>query len=142
MTVKAILDRKGREVVTARRETTLGEAARLLVEKGIGAIVILGDDDRVLGILSERDIVRAVADGGESALARSVADFMTNEVVQCEESYSVNEVMTIMTNGRFRHLPVDVGGRLGGIVSIGDVVRMRIEEVEREAEDMKAYITS
>ena len=142
MSVKAILDRKGREVFTSRKETTLGEAARLLVEKRIGAIVILGDGEKVLGILSERDIVRAVAGGGEAALARPTADFMTSEVVQCTEGHSVNEVMTIMTNGRFRHLPVDADGRLGGIVSIGDVVRMRIEEVEREAEDMKAYIAS
>jgi CBS domain-containing protein len=142
MTVKSILDRKGRAVTTVERDITLVEAARLLTEKNIGAVIVAERGEKVLGILSERDIVRAVARVGADALTRSVAEFMTRDVVHCTEGNSVNEVMTVMTNRRFRHLPVDVDGKLGGIVSIGDVVRRRIEEVEREAEDIKAYIAS
>ena len=142
MTVKGILDQKGRDVTTIAREATLMEAARTLTERKIGAVVVVDDARKVLGILSERDIVRAMAERGEGAMAQQVAAIMTRKVVQCRESSSVNEVMEIMTNGRFRHLPVEVDGKLGGIVSIGDVVRRRIEEIEREAEDMKAYIAS
>jgi CBS domain-containing protein len=142
MTVRIILDEKGRNVTTVGRETTLMEAARVLTQQKIGAVVVVDPDRHILGILSERDIVRAIAERGSDVMDQDVASVMTRKVVQCREESSINEVMEIMTNGRFRHLPVAVDGRLAGIISIGDVVRRRIQDVEREAEDMKAYIAS
>lgn len=142
MTVKTILEHKGREVTTVTRNLTLSEAAKIMAERNIGAVVVVDSRSKVLGILSERDIVGALARSGGAVLDKPVAAFMTTKVVQCRQSNTVNEVMEIMTNGRFRHLPVDEDGELVGIISIGDVVRRRIEEVEREAAEMKAYITS
>lgn len=142
MTVRMILDEKGRDVTTVSRETTLMDAARVLTEQKIGAVVVVDPDRQILGILSERDIVRAIAERGGEVMDQQVASVMTRKVVQCQEESSINEVMEIMTNGRFRHLPVAISGRLAGIISIGDVVRRRIQDVEREAEDMKAYIAS
>ncbi|AZN72128.1 CBS domain-containing protein [Georhizobium profundi] len=142
MTVRIILDEKGRNVTTVGRETTLMEAARVLTQQKIGAVVVVDPDRHILGILSERDIVRAIAERGRDVMDQDVASVMTRKVVQCREDSSINDVMEIMTNGRFRHLPVAVDGRLAGIISIGDVVRRRIQDVEREAEDMKAYIAS
>ncbi|WP_099867815.1 CBS domain-containing protein [Pararhizobium haloflavum] len=142
MTVKVILDEKGREVETLERSATLAAAAAVLARKKIGAVIIVNAERQILGVLSERDIVRAVAEAGAEVLGQPVSSAMTRKVVTCRETHTVNEVMEIMTNGRFRHLPVEIDGKLGGIVSIGDVVRRRIMEVEREAEDMKAYIAS
>jgi CBS domain-containing protein len=142
MTVRAILDVKGREVVTIAADKTLNEAAALLAEKRIGAVVVLSGDERISGILSERDIVRAVAEEGAAALDKPVSSVMTARVKVCRENHTVNEVMQIMTQGRFRHLPVEKDGRLAGIISIGDVVKRRIEEVEREAEEIRTYIAT
>lgn len=142
MTVKAILDAKGRDVVSIASERTLREAAELLAERRIGAVVVLDGSGRIGGILSERDIVRAVARDGASALDMAVSVAMTAKVRTCRESHTVNEVMQIMTQGRFRHLPVEEGGSLVGIVSIGDVVKRRIEDVEREAEQIREYIAT
>jgi CBS domain-containing protein len=142
MTVRAILDVKGREVVTIAASKTLNDAAALLAEKRIGAVVVLSGDERISGILSERDIVRAVADEGAAALDKPVSSVMTARVKVCRENHTVNEVMQIMTQGRFRHLPVEKDGRLAGIISIGDVVKRRIEEVEREAEEIRTYIAT
>lgn len=142
MTVKAILDSKGRDVVTTNAERTLAEAARLLAEHGIGAVVVTRPDGRISGILSERDIVRAVGRDGAAALDRPVSSAMTTKVQRCTEQHTVNEVMQIMTTGRFRHLPVEDKGRIGGIISIGDVVKRRIQEVEREAEQIRSYIAT
>lgn len=142
MTVKSILDHKGRAVATITREATLAEAAAILAEKKIGALVVSDNGERIHGILSERDVVHAIAGAGAGALDRPVSSFMTGNVVRCKENNTVNQVMEMMTEGRFRHLPVEVDGKLAGIVSIGDVVRKRIEDVEREAAEMKAYIAS
>ncbi|WP_265518793.1 CBS domain-containing protein [Nitratireductor luteus] len=142
MTVKAILDKKGRDVVTIAASKTLAEAAALLAEQGIGAVVVLSGDDRIGGILSERDIVRVVGKEGAKALAKQVSSVMTARVKVCHEENTVNDVMQVMTEGRFRHLPVEKNGRLDGIISIGDVVKRRIEEVEREAEDIRSYIST
>ena len=142
MTVKAILDAKGRDVVTIAADSTLGEAAALLAERRIGAVVVMDGDGRIGGILSERDIVRAIAQDGAAALQNPISAAMTARVRTCRESHTVNEVMQIMTQGRFRHLPVEKDGRLGGIVSIGDVVKRRIQEVEREAEEIRTYIAT
>lgn len=142
MNVKAILDAKGHDVQTLGPNEKLSEAVRLLAEHRIGALVITNGDRQIVGILSERDIVRALARGGHDALEGTVRNVMTPKVKICNELHTVNQVMEIMTQGRFRHLPVEKDGQLDGIVSIGDVVKARIEEVEREAEQIKEYIAT
>lgn len=130
MTVKMILERKGYDVFSAAPETTLGDAVAALAKHKIGAIVIVDDKKAIKGILSERDVVRAIAADGADVLWRPVSEIMTIKVSVCTEKHTVNQVMEMMTRGRFRHLPVEKDGRLHGIVSIGDVVKLRIEEVE------------
>jgi len=142
MTVEHILQGKGRNVVTIEPTRTLGEAARLLSERRIGAVIV-GDTFRpVIGILSERDIVRAVAARGAAALDEPVARSMTEKVVTCTARSGINEVMELMTDGKFRHVPVLDGNRLAGIVSIGDVVKHRLAEVEAESRAMRDYIAT
>jgi CBS domain-containing protein len=142
MTVRSILDAKGRDVMTVRPDNTLSEAAGLLAEHRIGALVVTRGDDRIAGILSERDIVRIIGERGASALDQPVSSAMTSNVKICRESNTAMELMEVMTKGRFRHLPVEKDGRLDGIISIGDVVKQRIEEVVREAEEIKSYIAT
>jgi CBS domain-containing protein len=139
-TVKAILDGKGRDVVTAGPNTTVSEAAVILSKKKIGAIVIVGMENKISGIFTERDVVHAIAKAGAGCLDQSVASLMTSKVYRCNEGTTVNELMELMTSRRFRHVPVEANGKLAGIISIGDVVKTRIAEVEREAEEIKAYI--
>lgn len=140
MTVKQILDQKGRDVVTVSPSMVTEEAVRFLGDNKIGAVVVTGDGGKIAGILSERDIVRAVGQKGADALTAPISTIMTSKVTTCGEDHTINQVMELMTNGRFRHMPVEKEGKLVGIISIGDVVRRRIEDVEREAEDIKAYI--
>lgn len=142
MTVKAILEGKGHDVFTLGPNDGLAEAINILAEKRIGALVVTNGDRKIVGILSERDIVRVLAREGAAALAMPVRSAMTPKVKICNENHTVNEVMEIMTAARFRHLPVEKNGLLDGIVSIGDVVKRRIEDVEREAEEIKAYIAT
>ena len=142
MLVSAILAEKGREVATAAPETPMMTIIENLSEKNIGAIVITDARQSVVGIISERDIVRALANNGASILDQSVSSFMTQSVVTCAEHESVHDLMAKMTSGRFRHLPVVADTRLAGIVSIGDVVKTRIAEVQREAEALRDYISS
>jgi CBS domain-containing protein len=140
MNVKTILDEKGRDVVTVAPDFTLRDVVAILHQRRIGAVVVVDDTSAIRGILSERDIVRALATKGAPALESRVSETMTEKVVRCTEEHTVNQIMEMMTVSRFRHLPVERDGRLAGIVSIGDVVRKRIEAIEREAEEMKAYI--
>lgn len=142
MSVKAILDAKGRDVVTIDPAMSLEEAARLLGERRIGAVVVTTAGDKIAGILSERDIVRQIGVRGQVALSEPVSSAMTSKVKTCQEGHTVTQVMEIMTRGRFRHLPVEREGRLAGIVSIGDVVKQRIEDVEREANEIRQYIAT
>lgn len=142
MHVAAILDSKGREVVTIGADATLADAVAALNARRIGAIVVVEDGDRIVGIISERDIVRTIARNGMDVFSRQVGEVMTRDVVTCRDRETINDVMGRMTLGRFRHLPVVKQGRLAGIISIGDVVKARIEEVEREAEEMRAYIAT
>ena len=143
MQVMEILREKGREIVALSSEATLAEAARLLAHKRIGALVVRGANGVLAGILSERDVVRAMAQDGASALARTVSATMTREVATCSELDTVEELMEMMTRGRFRHVPVlDGDNRLCGLVSIGDVVKMHIEETMREAATLRQYITA
>ena len=140
MTVKAILSRKGSDVLTIEPAATLAAAAKLLAERRIGAVVVTGADGRVAGILSERDIVRALAERGADVLAEEVEHVMTRKVLTCTESDTVASIMERMTAGKFRHLPVVDDGRLIGIVSIGDVVKYRLNEVEKESSALREYI--
>jgi CBS domain-containing protein len=140
MTVKAILSRKGSAVVTIAPAASLAEAAKLLSANHIGAVIVTGPDARVIGVLSERDIVRALADRGPAALDLRVEQAMTRRVVTVGETDTVGEIMERMTAGKFRHIPVVENDRLIGVVSIGDVVKHRLEEMERESSAMRDYI--
>jgi CBS domain-containing protein len=142
MLVRHILRDKGREVVTISADATLSEAARLLARKRIGALVVRDRDGALAGILSERDIVRAVAEASVNALAHSVSAHMTRAIESCRETDSVEDLMETMTHQRLRHLPVIEQERLCGIVSIGDVVKTRIAETVREAETLRGYIAA
>ena len=140
MTVKAILSRKGRDVVTTEPTTTLAAVIKTLAERRIGAVIVSGPDKRVAGILSERDIVRVLAERGPAVLGESVDSVMTRRVVTCSESDTVSDIMMRMTQGKFRHLPVVEHGTVIGVVSIGDVVKYRLEEMEKEAGALREYI--
>lgn len=142
MNVKAILEGKGRSVETIGPNDSLADAVRSLAGHKIGALVVTNGDRKIVGILSERDVVRLVAKHGAAALEQTVRDAMTAKVKICNENHTVNQVMEIMTAGRFRHLPVEKNGQLDGIISIGDVVKKRIEEIEREADEIKQYIAT
>ena len=142
MTVKAIVSRKGSDVVTIEPTADLAAAVKLLSERHIGAIVITGGDRQVAGILSERDIVRALARRGPAVLGETVEAVMTRKVVTCTQDDTVGAIMEQMTSGKFRHLPVVEDGRLAGIISIGDVVKYRLEEVERESDALREYIAT
>lgn len=142
MTVKLILERKGYDVFSTTPETTLGDAIVMLAKHKIGAIVVCDEKKVIKGILSERDVVRALAADGADALWKPISETMTIKVSVCSERHTINQVMEMMTRGRFRHLPVEKDGRLHGLVSIGDVVKLRIEEVERESEDIRSYIAT
>jgi CBS domain-containing protein len=140
MSIARILEDKGRDVQTIQPHRTLAEAARLMSERRIGAAVVTGADGAVLGILSERDIVRAVADNGPAALDEPVSRRMTGKVVTCGPGMTIDTAMEVMTQGKFRHLPVVENGRLVGIVSIGDIVKRHIEKMEAETRAMRDYI--
>lgn len=141
MNVATILKAKGADVETAAPSMTLAEAARVLSEKRIGALVIT-HGAQLLGILSERDIVKTLAHSGADALDRPVGEVMTLRIVTCALNDGVDELMDIMTEGRFRHLPVVEHGELVGIVSIGDVVKHRIAETVMETEALRLYISN
>ena len=143
MQVRHILSDKGGNVIGISRDATLAEAVRLLSERRIGAVVVWDEAGSLAGILSERDLVRALASGGAMALEQTVDHHLTRDVVTCCPADSVEALMEVMTAGRFRHLPVlDEQGRLCGLVSIGDVVKSRIAETEREAQELRVYISA
>ena len=140
MTVTSILKEKGNKVLTTPAGTSAADVAKLLDEHRIGAVVITGSSGEVVGILSERDIVSAIARKGPEILNAPAEEIMTRKVLTCQPSDSIYEIMNVMTENRVRHLPVLVEGRLEGIISIGDVVKQRIAESEFEASEMKKYI--
>jgi CBS domain-containing protein len=142
MTVSVILAGKGRDVATIEPNATLSAAVGMLAEKRIGALLILGADRRVVGVLSERDIVRALAERGAEALGEPVSRTMTRNVSTCTEKETISSIMERMTEGKFRHVPVVEQGRLVGIVSIGDVVKHRVREMEQDSAAMHDYILS
>jgi CBS domain-containing protein len=140
MSVSIILAGKGSEVVSIDPTVTLACAIDLLAEKRIGAVLILGAGRRVVGILSERDIVRALAERGAAALDEPVSRIMTRKVSTCTEGETVASIMERMTDGKFRHVPVLDQGDVVGIVSIGDVVKHRLHEMESDSAAMRDYI--
>lgn len=142
MLVAQILKTKGDAVFTVAPEDTLRQAAARLGERRVGAVVVMGAGDAVAGILSERDVARAVGEEGAAALDRPVAATMTREVVYADPEHTVDQLLALMTDRRIRHLPVCRAGRLVGIVSIGDLVKVKIAEIEAEAADLKAYIAA
>jgi CBS domain-containing protein len=140
MNVETILRNKGRRVATIRVDATVADAVSSLNSYGIGALVVSDDGNSVNGIISERDIVAALAEDGAALLARRVGEVMTHPVVTCEPNETVAELMAEMTNRRIRHFPVVEDGRLCGIVSIGDVVKSRLDEIEYEASSLRSFI--
>ena len=142
MNVAHILATKGRETVTITGERTLADAIRTLREKRIGAVVVVDAGGAVEGIMSERDVVAALADAGGAALDEPVSARMTRKVVTCTSVAEIPELMSLMTDGKFRHVPVVEDGRLGGVVSIGDIVKHRLAEVEAEHRALRDYIAT
>ena len=139
--IAAILREKGQAVATVGKEESVAAIVKLLMEKRIGAVLVM-EGESILGVVSERDIVRALANRGNGALECAAADIMTSPVVTILPTQSLPEAMLLMTGRRVRHLPVVESGHLVGIVSIGDLVKRRIDDAEREADALKDYITS
>lgn len=142
MTVANILGSKGRNVVTIQSSASLLDAAKSLSSHKIGAIIVSDDGVAVDGIFSERDIVNAIGKNGGEVLLQSVGSFMTKNVITCQDDETITSLMEKMTKGRFRHLPVVNAGKLDGVISIGDVVKMRIAEAQSEADAMRDYIAT
>jgi CBS domain-containing protein len=139
MTVRTILDSKGHDIVSVEPEVKLAAAVKLLGERRIGAVLVMSKQ-RIEGILSERDIVRVLGDRGAAALDAPVSEVMTRKVVSCRESDTVAAIMEMMTTGKFRHLPVVDNERVVGLISIGDIVKWRVQEYETEQEALRTYI--
>ncbi len=142
MIVKTILSGKGGNVVTIEPAADLADAAKMLAEKHIGALVVTGVEGRLVGIISERDIVRALANRGNAALKLPLTEVMTRKVVTCSEDETLSVIMERMTQGKFRHVPVLDNDRLVGIISIGDVVKWRLEEMQLEQNALRDYIAT
>jgi CBS domain-containing protein len=141
MLIEQILASKGRDVVTTRPDATIAEVAKLLKAKRIGAVVVTDVDGALCGIISERDLARGLADHGGKLLGMRVSQLMTVDVVTCSPGDSLDRLQQQMTEGRFRHLPVVDDGKMIGIISIGDVVKHRLDELETEAHMLHDYIT-
>ena len=142
MTVAMILSNKGHNVTSVSAGDTLIQAVNELAPRKIGAVVVCDGNARVLGILSERDIVRALATSGAAALDNPVEQHMTTKVITCGEAATIDECMSAMTEGRFRHMPVVENEKLVGIISIGDIVKVKITAAVEEAEAMRNYIAA
>ena len=142
MNVEAILGNKGRDVLTVSPDASILDASNILSAKKIGALVVSNDGETALGIISERDIVNGIGARGASVLSETVDKLMTRDLRTCALADTMLEVLSVMTERRFRHLPVIENGKLSGIISIGDVVKTRLDEITREADAMREYITS
>jgi CBS domain-containing protein len=142
MRVSDVIRGKGSTVVTVEPDSDVRTLLSVLADHGIGAVVVSSDGSAVDGIVSERDIVRALAERGAAIISDPVRNIMTAAVTTCSMDTHVDELMTMMTQGRFRHLPVVVDGHLAGLVSIGDIVKSRVGELEQEREALSKYITS
>lgn len=142
MAVAQILRQKGADVVTVTPADNVQTIVDTLARHRIGAVLVLDQKGAIKGIVSERDVVRALSRDGAGVLQKTAADIMTAKVRTCQPGDSEAELMQLMTENRIRHLPVVAQGKLAGMISIGDVVKLRIESIEREAEEMKSYIAS
>ena len=139
MTVRSILDSKGHQIMSVEPDAKLAVAVKLLGERRIGAVLVMAQG-KMEGILSERDIVRVLGERGAAVLDEPVSNVMTRKVVSCKESDTVSGLMEMMTLGKFRHLPVVEDGKVVGLISIGDVVKRRVQEYENEQEALRDYI--
>jgi CBS domain-containing protein len=139
MTVRSILNTKGHQIMSVEPDATMTAAIKLLGEKKIGAVLVM-NQSRLEGILSERDIVRVLSERGAGVLDEPVSSVMTRKVVTCKETDTVAELMETMTTGKFRHLPVVDNGTVVGLISIGDIVKRRVQEYETEQEALRDYI--
>ena len=142
MQVSAVLSQKGDRVVTVSPSDSITDVAATLSTNKIGAVLVCADDGAVLGVLSERDIVRGIAQSGVDSLTKPAADLMTKDVITCEAADTVNAVMATMTDHRIRHVPVMNDGALAGVISIGDVVKNHLAEIERERQALHDYIST
>jgi CBS domain-containing protein len=142
MQVREILDRKGHDVATISQERSVSEGLAMLRERGIGALVVTGMTPPLAGIFSERDIVRALAERGADVLDESIAELMSTDITTCTSSSTVDAMMSLMTEQRIRHVPVVDDGVLTGMVSIGDVVKSRVDELEHDKRDLIEYVTA
>ena|ERR1700731_1542277 len=142
MQVREILDRKGHDVATISQERSVREGLAMLRERGIGALVVTGMTPPLAGIFSERDIVRALAERGADVLDESIAELMSTDITTCTSSSTVDAMMSLMTEQRIRHVPVVDDGVLTGMVSIGDVVKSRVDELEHDKRDLIEYVTA
>lgn len=141
MNVSAILSLKGRDIISVTPSASISDVTKVFAKHSIGSILVL-ENDQLKGIVSERDVVRSVGREGAEVLSRPVSTIMTKEVQTCVLKDTTNHIMTVMTAGRFRHVPVVEEGKLIGIISIGDVVQQRISEAELEASSMRSYIAT
>ncbi|GLQ06830.1 CBS domain-containing protein [Sneathiella chinensis] len=142
MNVASILKNKGVDIISASKTDSISAVAGILSEHRIGAVLVLDENRKVLGVLSERDIVRGLAARGDGCLIMEAGELMTANVITCTPADTVDQVMALMTKKRIRHLPVMDGDNLAGFISIGDVVKTRMDEVEREAAAMRDYIAT
>ena len=142
MRVSNLLATKGHEVAAISQDRSVADAVALLKERGIGALIVTGVDAPLVGIFSERDVVRSLATSGATVLEMSVAELMTSDVVVCEESTSVTDLMGLMTEQHIRHVPVMTDGHVVGLVSIGDIVKARFDELEHEKQDLLDYVSA
>lgn len=139
MTVRAVLGNKGHQVISVSPDTKLSAAIKILSERRIGAVLVMSGQ-KIDGILSERDVVRVLGERGAGVLEEPVRSVMTPKVITCQETDTVGAIMEVMTSGKFRHLPVVENDRIVGLISIGDVVKWRVAEYEREQEALQDYI--
>ncbi len=141
MHVSAILKNKGSTLITAKPEDSVASVVTLLSANRIGAVLAMDGKGTIAGIISERDVVRGLAEKGPDVLQRPVSELMTEKVISCAPTDTVASVMEKMTQGRFRHLPVCDGEKLVGFISIGDVVKHRLEEAKHEVESLRDYVS-
>ncbi|MCF6320652.1 MAG: CBS domain-containing protein [Rhizobiaceae bacterium] len=142
MSVSTMLEGKPKSIITASPDDTVADATQLLAKHRIGAVIVCDKGGKVRGILSERDIVRDIAHDGAAILENSISSCMTKNVLSCKRDDSIDSVMEIMTEKHFRHMPVTEGGKLVGVISIGDVVKCKIEQAEKDAQELMNYIAS
>lgn len=140
MTVSALLKNKDQKIITISQSKTLQDVCNILAENRIGAIIVCGADGMVEGIISERDVVKAIGQSGAQVLVQKVGQYMTPNPITCSAIETINQIMSKMTKGRFRHMPVMEGDKLIAVISIGDIVKARMETMENEAKAMQEYI--